>query len=82
MKKLASGNFRELITYIWQEWRRKKLPIIIFLGISLNIIFAPIVYANIGKLEPRHTYAIAGLAIITLGVIIYLFDVIFRPEKY
>ncbi|PAX51617.1 potassium-transporting ATPase subunit F [Brunnivagina elsteri] len=73
MKKLRLG---------WQKWRRKKLLLIIFLGISLNIIFAPIVYANIGKFEPRHTYAIAGLSIITLGIIIYLFDVIFRPEKY
>ncbi len=82
MKKLASGKMGELITYIWQEWRRKKLPLIIFLGISLNIIFAPLVYANIGKFEPRHTYAIAGLSIITLGIIIYLFDVVFRPEKY
>jgi F subunit of K+-transporting ATPase (Potass_KdpF) len=82
MKKLALSNCGELIIYIWDKWRRQKLFLILFFGLSLNIIFAPIVYGAIGKFEPRHSYAIAGLGIITLGIIIYLFDVIFRPEKY
>jgi hypothetical protein len=82
MSKIASGNITELINCICQKWRRKKLPLIIFFGLSFNIIFVPIVYAATGKFEPRHTYAIAGLGAITLGIIIYLFDVVFRPERY
>jgi K+-transporting ATPase KdpF subunit len=61
---------------------RKKLPIIIFLITCFNIVIVPVVYAATGKLEPRHTYALAGLGIITLGLVIYLFDVVFRPDRY
>jgi hypothetical protein len=82
MKKIALSNCGELIIYILYKWRRQKLFLILFLGLSLNIIFTPIVYAAIGKFEPRHSYAIAGLGAITLGIIIYLFDVVFRPERY
>ena len=61
---------------------RKKLPIIFFLALCLNIVIGLKVYAVTGKLEPRHQVALAGLGIITLGLIIYLFDVIFRPDRY
>lgn len=45
-------------------------------------MIVPVVYATTGKLEPRHTYALTGLGIITLGLVIYLFDVVFRPDRY
>ncbi|OKH49359.1 potassium-transporting ATPase [Calothrix sp. HK-06] len=61
---------------------RKKLPIIIFFITCFNIVIVPVVYAATGKLEPRHTYALVGLGIITLGLVIYLFDVVFRPDRY
>ncbi|MEA5571708.1 potassium-transporting ATPase subunit F [Calothrix sp. UHCC 0171] len=82
LNKLKNYQSREFIFNIWRSFRRTKLPLIIFLGVSLNIIFLPIVYAATDKIEPRHTYAIAGLSIIAFGIIIYLFDVIFRPERY
>jgi K+-transporting ATPase KdpF subunit len=62
---------------------RKKLPFIIFLlAASFNVVIIPVVHAATGKLEPRQTYALVGLGIITLGLVIYLFDVIFRPDRY
>ncbi|BAZ38212.1 K+-transporting ATPase subunit F [Calothrix sp. NIES-4101] len=82
LNKFTKYQSRAFIFKIVQSFRSKKLPLIIFLGVSLNIIFLPIVYAATDKIEPRHTYAIAGLSIIILGIIVYLFDVIFRPERY
>lgn len=63
--------------------RLRKLPVLIFFFFltCFNIVIVP-VYAATGKLEPRHTYAIGGLGVIILGLIIYLFDVVFHPHKY
>jgi K+-transporting ATPase KdpF subunit len=61
---------------------RKKLPIIFLLALCFNLVIGMKVYAVTGKLEPRHTYALVGLGIITLGLVIYLFDVVFRPDRY
>jgi K+-transporting ATPase KdpF subunit len=61
---------------------RQKLSIIFFLVLSFNIVVGSKVYAATAKLEPRHQVALAGLGIITLGLVIYLFDVIFRPDRY
>jgi K+-transporting ATPase KdpF subunit len=64
------------------KWRRQKLPLILLLALGFNIAIVPLVFAATVKLEPRHTYTITGLGIIILGLIIYLFDVVFRPERY
>lgn len=72
----------EFASYIWHEWCRQKLALVIFFGLSLNFTVVPWVYAATGKVEPRHLYAIGGLGLIILGMVIYLFDVVFRPERY
>jgi F subunit of K+-transporting ATPase (Potass_KdpF) len=79
---LSSMELFETLSYIWSQWRKQKLPLIIFLGLSSNLVIVPAVYAATGKLEQRQVYAISGLSIITFGIIIYLFDVVFRPERY
>jgi putative Ca2+/H+ antiporter (TMEM165/GDT1 family) len=61
---------------------QKRFVLVIFFGLSLNIALAPLVYAATGKIEPRYAYAIGGLGFIILALIIYLFDVVFRPERY
>lgn len=76
-------QFAEGISFVWFEWRRQKLPLTIFLLLCLNLVIAPAVYATAdGTLERRHAYAIAVLGLVTLGLVIYLFDVVFRPERY
>lgn len=75
-------EFAEGISFVWFEWRRQKLPLAIFLVLCLNLIITPAVYAADGTLERRHAYAIAGLGLVTLGLVVYLFDVVFRPERY
>jgi F subunit of K+-transporting ATPase (Potass_KdpF) len=61
---------------------QKQFVLVIFFGLSLSITLTPLVYAATGTIEPRHAYAIGGLGLIILALIIYLFDVVFRPERY
>jgi len=66
-----------------RKTKSKQLPITIFLILSLNIILAPIVYAATdGTWQRTQAYALGILGLVTLGLIIYLFDVVFRPERY
>jgi F subunit of K+-transporting ATPase (Potass_KdpF) len=61
---------------------QKQIVLVFLFGLSLNIALAPLVDAATGTIEPRHAYAIGGLGLIILSLIIYLFDVVFRPERY
>ena len=85
--KLLGGNLPmqgyEGISFVWFKWRRQKLPLTIFLLLCLNLIIAPAVYAaSNGTLERRSAWAIGVLGLVTLGLVVYLFDVVFRPERY
>jgi K+-transporting ATPase KdpF subunit len=65
------------------SFARHKLPLAIFLILSLNIILAPIVHAATnGTWQRTQAYALGILGLVTLGLVIYLFDVVFRPERY
>lgn len=75
-------DIAEGITFVWSQWRREQLPLAIFLLLCLNLVIAPAVYAADGTLERRYAYAIGLLGLVTLGLIVYLFDVVFRPERY
>jgi K+-transporting ATPase KdpF subunit len=81
--QILTKNVVEGISYIWFEWRRQKFPLIIFLGLCLNLLIAPIVYAATdGALERRSAWALGILGLVTFALVIYLFDVVFRPERY
>lgn len=86
MKKInlirSQVNVAGGISFVLFEWRRQKLPLAIFLLLCLNLLIAPAVYAAAGTLERRSAWAIGVLGLVTLGFVIYLFDVIFRPERY
>lgn len=65
------------------EWRRQKMPLYAFLLLCLNLVIAPAVYAAAtGVLERRQAYALGLLGLLTLGLIIYLFVVVFQPERF
>jgi phage-related holin len=71
------------ILFVWWRWYKQKLPLVIFLVLCLNLVIAPVVYAAAdNNLERRSAWAIGILGFVTLAVIIYLFDVICRPERY
>jgi len=74
-------NYQLPITNI--SFARHKLPLVVFLFLSLNIILAPVVYAATdGTWQRTQAYALGILGLVTLGLVIYLFDVMFRPERY
>lgn len=71
------------VELVWQEGRRQKLPLYLFLLLCLNLIFAPAIYAAAdGGLERRYAYALGLLGLVTFGLIIYLFVVVFQPERF
>ncbi len=73
----------EGVGFVWSQWRRQKLPLVIFLMLCLNLVIAPAVYAATGgQLERRYVYSIGLLALVALGLCIYLFAVVFQPERF
>ncbi|MBW4471696.1 MAG: potassium-transporting ATPase subunit F [Stenomitos rutilans HA7619-LM2] len=73
----------ETIIEIWTEWRRQKLPLYLFLGLCLNLVLAPAVFAATGNdLSRTQAYWLAALGLVTIALAIYLFFVMFVPEKF
>jgi K+-transporting ATPase KdpF subunit len=79
----ASSEMLETIAEIGSEWRRQKLPLYLFLGLCLNLILAPAVLATTGGgLSRSQSYWLTALGLITVALAIYLFFVMFAPEKF
>ena len=73
----------EEVSDIWLEWRRQKLPLYLFLALCFNLILAPVVYAASGNEFSRSqawALGLLGLGIVALSI--YLFFVMFVPEKF
>jgi K+-transporting ATPase KdpF subunit len=65
------------------EARRQKLPPALFLMLCLNLLCAPIVQAATGEtFSKTQAYAIGLLGLVTVTLSIYIFVVIFQPEKF
>lgn len=87
MKKVVESillpNLAQSISFVWLEWRRQKLPLVIFLVLCLNLLVAPAIYAAAdGTLERRSAWALGVLGLVTLGLVVYLFVVVFQPERF
>jgi K+-transporting ATPase KdpF subunit len=73
----------EFFGIVKERWSKNPLATIIFLGMSLNLIIAPVVMAASGNEITRNTaYAIGILYCVTIALSIYLFTVIFQPERF
>jgi K+-transporting ATPase KdpF subunit len=76
-------DLREAIAFVWSQWRSQKIPLVIFIGLCLNLIIAPVVYAAAdGVLERRSAWALGILGLVTLALAVYLFVVVFQPERF
>ncbi|MBW4429303.1 MAG: potassium-transporting ATPase subunit F [Nostoc desertorum CM1-VF14] len=63
--------------------KTNRIPLFLFLLLCLNVLLAPAVQAATPFAISRSaSYTIALLGLITLSVSIYLFVVIFQPEKF
>jgi K+-transporting ATPase KdpF subunit len=61
----------------------RKLPRYLFWGLIINLILAPAVYAATGgTISREQSYALGLLGLVTVALSLYLFAVIFQPEKF
>jgi hypothetical protein len=78
-----ASQVAEEVSEIWSGWRRQKLPLYLFLGLCFNLIVAPVVYAAAGNEMTRNqAWALGLLGLGTVALSIYLFFVMFVPEKF
>ncbi|MGV2828765.1 potassium-transporting ATPase subunit F [Myxosarcina sp. GI1(2024)] len=78
-----SHNLRETIQNIGDRFLKNSLAKVLLLTTSLNLVIAPAVMAASGTEITRQTaYAIGILYCVTLGLSVYLFTVIFQPERF
>lgn len=76
-------DFMQVIFDVWGRWRKQKILVAIAIGFGLNLIIAPMVYAASNSiLDPQSALALGVLGVITLALVIYLFVVIFQPERF
>ncbi|MBD2665845.1 putative K+-transporting ATPase, F subunit [Richelia sinica FACHB-800] len=69
--------------WLFTQGIRQRIPLAIFITMCLNLCVAQVVYASGGGvLERRSAWAIGVLGFIVFAVVIYLFYVIFQPEKF
>lgn len=82
-KFLLYQKLREIIQIISDRFFKNPLAKVLFVTTSLNLLIAPAVMAASGTEMTRQTaYAIGILYCVTLGLSIYLFTVIFQPERF
>lgn len=76
-------NLKETMEIIGDRWLKNPLATVLFLSLSLNIIIAPAVMAATDATITRQTaYAIGILYCVTVALSVYLFTVIFQPERF
>jgi len=82
-RTIVASQVLEEITDIWCQWRRQKLPLYLFLAMCFNLVVAPLVYAATDEqLSRSQSWGLGLLGMVTLGLSIYLFFVMFVPEKF
>jgi K+-transporting ATPase KdpF subunit len=87
MKRLNRLDFpfqRSEIQHFWIQFHRRRTPRYLFLLLGLNlIIIAPAVQAATGTDFARpQAYALGILGLVTVALSIYLFVVMFQPERF
>jgi hypothetical protein len=80
---LSTAPLAEAIATLWLKWRRQKLPLYLFLGLCFNLLVAPLVYAATDQaLSRTQAWALGLLGVTTIALSIYLFFVMFIPERF
>ncbi|WP_138497963.1 potassium-transporting ATPase subunit F [Nostoc sp. PA-18-2419] len=82
-RTISVSQISEAITEIWCQWRKQKLPLYLFLAMCFNLVVAPVVYAATSEqLTRSQAWGVGLLGLVTVGLSIYLFFVMFVPEKF
>jgi K+-transporting ATPase KdpF subunit len=83
MKQFISSIVIEDVLSIAAKLYDRKLTRYLLWGSIINLVFAPVVYAATGQTFSREqAYALGLLGVVTGVLFIYLFVVIFQPEKF
>jgi K+-transporting ATPase KdpF subunit len=73
----------EAVQSIEVQLYRRKVPRYLLILLGLNLVLAPAVQAATGNTFSRsQAYALGILGLVTLGFSIYLFVVMFQPERF
>lgn len=73
----------ETITDIWSQQRAKKLPTYLFLALCFNLIVAPVVLAaSSSEFTRTQAWSLGLLGLGTVALAVYLFFVMFVPERF
>lgn len=61
----------------------QKLAVYFLIILGLNLILSPLVQASTGGILSRgQSYALGLLGLVTVSLFVYLFVVIFQPERF
>lgn len=83
LREMLPRNWSEAGEMVHEQWKRNPLPIQLLLLLCLNLLIAPAVDAATGEeITRRAAYAIGILGIVIVGLGVYLFVVIFQPERF
>jgi K+-transporting ATPase KdpF subunit len=78
LQNMEGVNFK-----LFTKFFSRKLPIYLLSILAINIIISPLVYASTNQiLSKGQSYALTLLGLVTISLFIYLFIVIFKPEKF
>ena len=73
----------EDLSSIATKLSHRKLTRYLLWSSVINLILAPVVYAATGgNISREQSYALGFLGLVTVALSIYLFAVIFQPEKF
>jgi K+-transporting ATPase KdpF subunit len=73
----------EEIQPLYSQLYQRKIPRSLLLLLCLNLVIAPAVQAATGNELSRHqAYALGILGLVTVALSIYLFVVMFQPERF
>ncbi len=79
---ILSDQLLETLTEIWSTSKKQKLPLYLFIAMCLNLVVAPLVLAADQQFSRTQAWALGLLGIVTVALCIYLFFVMFVPEKF
>ena len=83
LNEILPSNLKEAVDLLQMLRRRHPVPVQLFLLMCLNLVIAPAVYAATGEeITRKAAWALGILGLITFGLSIYLFVVIFQPERF
>ena len=78
-----SPDLVEDFATIWESGRKRKVPRYAFLALCFNLLLAPAVQAATGnELSRTQSYALGILGLVVVALGIYLFVVMFQPERF